>query len=48
MQMEGSSLEEADDEEVVRAYDYKVHRTYLWSVCLNFNWSFVSFHVLCI
>lgn len=28
---------EAADEEVVRvrAYDYKVHRTYLWSVSLN-------------
>ena len=46
--MEGNSLEEADDGEVVRAYDYKVHRTY-FVVQFYSGLSFVSFHVsLCV
>lgn len=47
MQWKEIDRKEADDEEVVRAYDYKVHRTYFVVRWFKFysGWSFVSFHV---
>lgn len=51
MQWKEIDRKEADDEEVVRAYDYKVYRTYFVVRLFKFysGWSFVSFHVsLCV